>query len=216
MSNDRPAIRLTRALRAVRASVLPAQALRQPYAETGQLEDLRRRLATEQECSSQARGELARQEARLAERLQALDEQSARLAALIASVERQRQELLESNEEEIVSFSLSITEKVLQCEIENGRYRIGEIVAAALRAVRDKGVVAVRVNPRDLEAARLALGAMSGAPEAGRFSAVADESVSPASCCIETDSGKVFSEIPERLKRIEQNLMGRPKDGTYT
>ena len=83
------------------------------------------------------------------------------------------------------------------------------MVAATLRAVRDKGSVVVRVNPKDLELAQQALQQMGQAAEGGRVSAVADEAVPPASCCIETDSGKVFSEVPERLKRIEQNLLKR-------
>jgi flagellar biosynthesis/type III secretory pathway protein FliH len=209
MSSERPTIRLTRPLGAVRAGPSPSSAPQRPSAEQEGADDLRRRLAAEQERSAQAQAELARREQRLAEREKALDEQLTRLADLIAAAEQERTELLRENEEEIVSFSLSITEKVLQYEIENGRYKIGAIVAATLQAVRDKGSVLVRVNPRDLEQTQEALKRVSQFGESGRISAVADESIQPASCCIETDSGKVFSEVPERLKRIEQSLLKR-------
>ncbi len=204
MSSDRPTIRLTRPLGAVRTGDATA-APRQAPAQAEQFEELRRRLAEQQQRADRAEAGLAR----LASRERTLDEQLARLADLLAAVERERADLLQANEEEIVAFSLSITEKVLQYEIENGRYKIGEVVAATLRAVRDKGSVVVRVNPKDLELAQQALQQMGQAAEGGRVSAVADEAVPPASCCIETDSGKVFSEVPERLKRIEQNLLKR-------
>ncbi len=203
MSSERPTIRLTRPLSAVRADA--AAAPRQAAAEREQVEDLRRQLAEEQQRADRAEAALAR----LVGRERTVDEQMAHLADLLAAVERERSELLQANEQEIVSFSLSITEKVLQYEIENGRYKIGEVVAATLRAVRDRGSVVVRVNPKDLELTQQALQQTGEAAEGGRISAVADETVPPASCCIETDSGKVFSEIPERLKRIEQSLLKR-------
>ena len=56
---------------------------------------------------------------------------------------------------------------------------------------------------------RAALEKMQQTSGNSRFSAVGDETIPLASCCIETDSGKVFSEIPGRLKRIEQSLLKR-------
>ncbi len=204
MSSERPTIRLTRPLGAVRTGAASAPAPQRSAADAAELQELRRRLAEQQQRAARAEAELAR----LSEREQTFDGQMARLAELLAAVERERADLLQANEEEIVSFSLSITEKVLQYEIENGRYKIGEVVAATLRAVRDRGAVVVRVNPVDLELTQQALQSM-GQGDGGRISAVADAAVSPASCCIETDSGRIFSDVPERLKRIEQSLLKR-------
>ncbi len=211
MSSDRPTIRLTRPLGAVRTGTASAPAPQRGAAEAAELQELRRRLAQQQERAARAEAELAR----LTEREQTFDGQMARLADLLSAVENERAEMLQANEEEIVSFSLSITEKVLQYEIENGRYKIGEVVAATLRAVRDKGAVVVRVNPADLELTQQALQRMGQPAEGGRISAVADASVSPASCCIETDSGRIFSDVPERLKRIEESLLKTERGGTW-
>ena len=149
MSSDGPTIRLTRPLGAVRAGGQAAPP--PPSAEQVQAAELRRQLAAAKEHCSRREAELARLEAQLADRSKALDEKLAQLAHLILSVEQERVALLQTNEEEIVSFTLSITEKVLQYEIEDGRYKIGDVVRATLSAVRDRGTVLVRVNPRDLE-----------------------------------------------------------------
>jgi flagellar biosynthesis/type III secretory pathway protein FliH len=158
----------------------------------------------EQAAALQAREqELAGREAALNAREQALEQNESQLGALIQSVNDEKVQLLEANEEEIISFSLSIAEKVLQYELENGNYRIGEVVRSTLQAVRDHGNLVVRVNPRDLELTRAALAELGNA----NISAVADESIPVASCCIETDAGKVHSEIPGRLERIERSLL---------
>jgi flagellar biosynthesis/type III secretory pathway protein FliH len=177
-----------------------------------QLAERRRRLETAQQELSRREEALARREIELAEQTTVLDGRLEELAALISSVQEGKMEMLEANEEEIVSFSLSITEKVLQYEIENGRYRIGEVVRSTLRAVRDRGALVVRVNPRDHELTRAAVERLAQTYGTTRIRTVPDESIPLASCCIETDSGKIFSEIPGRLERIERSLLRKNGD----
>jgi flagellar biosynthesis/type III secretory pathway protein FliH len=177
-----------------------------------QLAERRRRLETAQQELADRAEALARRETELADQTTALDARLEELAALISSVEEGKMEMLEANEEEIVSFSLSITEKVLQYEIENGRYRIGEVVRSTLRAVRDRGALVVRVNPRDHELTRAAVERLAQTYGTTRIRTVPDESIPLASCCIETDSGKIFSEIPGRLERIERSLLRKNGD----
>jgi len=156
--------------------------------------------------------QVAAREAALAQERQAVEAKSARLADLIGSVNREKAAMLAENEGEIVSLTLSITEKVLQYEIENGRYKIGEIVKSALQAVRDRGEVVIRVNPDDHALASEAMAGLGPNSGKGHLSVIADDSVPLASCCIDTDSGRVFSEIPRRLKMIEESLLRRNGD----
>jgi flagellar biosynthesis/type III secretory pathway protein FliH len=172
-----------------------------------QLAEQRRRIEAAQQDLADREEALARREAELAEQAAVLDARLEELAGLISSVQEGKTEMLEANEEEIVSFSLSITEKVLQYEIENGRYRIGEVVKSTLRAVRDRGALVVRVNPRDHELTKAAVERLAQTYGTTRIRTVPDESIPLASCCIETDSGKIFSEIPGRLERIERSLL---------
>jgi flagellar biosynthesis/type III secretory pathway protein FliH len=155
---------------------------------------------------------LARREGEVTQKERAVEDKLQELGALISSVREEKAEMLAGNEEEIVSFSLSITEKVLQYEIENGRYKIGEVVKSTLRAVRDKGALVVRVNPRDYELAKAAVEKLAQTFGTTHAATVPDESIPLASCCIETDSGKIFSDIPGRLQRIERSLLKKNGD----
>ncbi len=207
MSSDPARLRLNRALRGVRGG--SAARARSEGASAQQIERIarqRRELDEREEALARREADLARKERQIERRL---DE----LASLIGSVKQEREELLEASEEQIVSFSLSITEKVLQCEIENGRYRIGEVVRSTLQAVRSKGALVLRVNPRDHELAQAAVQRLGKTFGTTRITTVPDESIPLASCCIETDSGKVFSEIPGRLERIRNSLMKRSGEG---
>ncbi|KPK66172.1 MAG: hypothetical protein AMK73_00770 [Planctomycetes bacterium SM23_32] len=209
MSSELPPLRLSRPLRAVRTAQRPqAKPTREAAsAEDRLLAEQRRRLEALADELARREEALARREAELADTQRAVEERLEELAGLISSVREEKTELLEASEEEIVSFSLSITEKVLQCEIENGRYKIGEVVKSALRAIRDKGSLVVRVNPRDYDLTVAAVERMERTYGTTRVTCVPDESIPLASCCIETDSGKIFSEIPGRLKRIESSLV---------
>jgi flagellar biosynthesis/type III secretory pathway protein FliH len=41
---------------------------------------------------------------------------------------------------------------------------------------------------------------------------VADPQVPPAACCIETESGKIYSDVEGRLDRIEEGLLKKAKE----
>jgi flagellar biosynthesis/type III secretory pathway protein FliH len=166
--------------------------------------------------------ELARKEIHLGLRTQEvaqkqknLEEKLDGLNRLIANIERTKVEELHNDEHAIIALSLKIAEKVLQHEIENGRYRIGEAVKSALQAVRDKGVVAISVNPRDYETVKEAVEKHPVEGLAGRVTLKSDPAVAPASCVVETDSGKISSEVFARLQMIEKSLLtknGEPRE----
>ncbi len=211
MSNDEQVLRFNRPLRSV-GPPGEARRTRQEPARVRTVEQLQ--MVEKQEQLEERAAELERREREMARRAEELDrrerqigERIEELARLIGSVKEEKVEMLEANEEEIVSFSLRITEKVLQHEIEQGRYKIAEVVKSALRAVRDKGAVVVRVNPRDYEMTTKAAERLAQTYGRTNITMVPDESIPAASCCIETDSGKIFSEIPGRLAKIEKSLL---------
>ena len=211
MSSNPPTLRLTKPLLDVQRQ--PAGTARPaPGPAQKELAQAQRRLDQQLQDLTRREQELDRREAELAERTETADARLEQLAALIGSVREEKAEMLEANEQEIVAFSLSITQKVLQYEIENGRYRIGEVVRSALQAVRDRGTLVVRVNPQDHEMARAAVERLAQTFGCTTVTAVPDESIPLASCCIETDSGKVFSDIPGRLDKLERTLL--KKNGT--
>ena len=217
MSSERPVLKLHRPLAGVRPVGRAALSARpsQAAAENGPPapgDQMRRGLEATAARLAEREAELSRAETALAAKEAELDAKLAALARLIGSVNEEKAEMLAASEEEIISFSLSISEKVLQYELDSGRYRMGEVVKSTLQAVRDRGRIVVRVNPRDLELTQAALGQMSQQFGTAGITCVADEAIPLASCCIETDSGKVFSEIPGRLERIEKSLLKKNGD----
>ena len=166
----------------------------------------------EEEMLRRKKAELDRKVMEMAQSQKVLDDRIATLAQLIGEVKRKKVELLEESEETIVALCLSITEKVLQHEIEEGRYKIGEIVKGAMEAVRANGKITVRVNPKDLSLAQAAVKKLCETTEHSEIVAVADESVPLAACCIETESGRIFSDVAGRFERIERSLLRKGKE----
>ena len=209
MSNE-TVLRFDRPLRDVRKQpdrTAQAEQRRVGTVEELQLADREQQLVERGSELDRRESALTQREAELAEREKGLDRELEQVARLISSLHEEKLEMLESNEEEIVSFSLSIAEKLLQHQIEHGRYKIGEVVRSALRAVRDRGPVVVRVNPRDHELTKRAVEKLGQTYGRTRITTVPDDSIPLASCCIETESGKIFSEIPGRLKKLEKTLL---------
>ena len=166
-----------------------------------------RLLRSRHEALLRKEAELTRREAEILAKGRDLDLKLTQLGALIDGIRKERAALLEDNEQEIVSLSLGIAEKVLQHEIENGRYRIDAAVRSALDAVRSNGATVVRVSPQDYELTKAAVEKLDRSHGGARVSVVADPSIPPASCCIETDSGKALSEVRGSLERIERSLL---------
>ncbi len=208
MSSNRRRLRFHRPLCGVSIVAAAADADGLGHVSPQQLAELRRTEAALEHREQ----ELSRGQAQLAEQMALAQQTSARLSELVAAVQREQAQMLEANEETLVAFCLSITKKVLQHEIENGRYKIGEIVKAALEAVRASGSIVVRVNPQDRGLTEAAMQEMRQAPDGKRISVQPDDSVPPAACRIETESGWAMSDVDSRLERIEESLLkGKPQ-----
>ncbi len=150
---------------------------------------------------------LQQREKELNDKEEDIERKLERLSKLISSVEEEKKEVLKASEEEIVSFILTIVDKVLQSEIENGRYKIDQIIKSTLRELKTESAMVIRVNPQDFELAKAAVANLGETYGATNMRVVPDESIALASCCIETEAGKIYSEIPGRLKRIKEALL---------
>jgi flagellar biosynthesis/type III secretory pathway protein FliH len=208
MSNDPCILRFRHPLGAVRAGRVSEQLhAADAGGEDQQTTQESRLLQSRHEALSRREADLTRREAEILAKGRDLDLKLTQLRALVDGIRKERTSLLEDNEQEIVSLSLGIAEKVLQHEIENGRYRIEAAVRSALDAVRNKGATVVRVNPQDYELTKAAVEKLDRVHGSARVSVVPDASIPPASCCIETDSGRALSEVQGSLERIEQSLL---------
>lgn len=183
------------------------EAAKSPPPEPEEVQQLRQDLAEKELLLKQLRAECQELESRCKQEKQRVDALVEELSTLLDEVRDSKAQLIEDSEEELVGFCLHLTEKVLQHEIEHGRYKIGKVLESALRTVRDSSKVIVRVNPGDHKKAREALKLIEQRWDDGELEVTDDEEVARASCHIETESGTIISNITGRLEKIEQELM---------
>jgi flagellar assembly protein FliH len=119
--------------------------------------------------------------------------------------QQHREELVKEAEHQILELAVNIARKVVMQEIQAGRYEIDPIIQEALQRVPTRQEVVVRLNPSDLQKSQLA---SAPAPEGDnpgvRF--VADPSVPPAHCLLETPQGIVESAVELHLDDIASAL----------
>jgi len=211
MSSELPSVRFDRRLVGVCVGSHQADARGKVSSAGREADGASDLLRRKEESLRRKEAELLRLEEELNQEKDTLREKTNQMCELIESLKHARAEMLEAHEEDIVSLSLSISEKVLDQEIQNGAYKVGEVLRSALHGLRDKGEILVKVNPQDYELAKAAVEEIRRSSGFSRVTMAADETVPLASCCIESESGKVFSSIAQRLAKIEANLL--QKDG---
>jgi len=131
-----------------------------------------------------------------------------RTQTVLERAQDKRGEILSDTEKEIVSLVLLISRKVIKVISENQRDIIISNVIEALRKVRAKGNVIIRVNLVDLQLAtehkqdfiRLMEGAKS-------VQVVEDSSVDQGGCIIETDFGEIDARIASQLAELENKIL---------
>jgi len=163
--------------------------------------------------------QLARVAGDLAEKEKCLDAMLRQVGGLIQGLEQAKLDLLRENEREIISLSLTVAEKVIQHEIAQGGYCIGEIVRAALEAVHARGAVTVKVNPADRDAVETALRKADPArppSEEEAVTVVADPAVPRAGCAVESAAGSAFTEAASRLDLIRKGLLNHAAEPVET
>lgn len=132
------------------------------------------------------------------------------LMEIADSARGSKEQLMEEHEQDMVDLCLQMSEKVLQHEIEHGRYKIEEILQSAIKTVRDTTSATVKLNPRDHEVAESYVEEIRESQNIESVTIVPDDRVEPGGCHIETESGTVLSEVSDRLAKIEKELL---KDG---
>ncbi len=129
-------------------------------------------------------------------------------AALVSALQQTAgltESVVHSAEQQIVQLAIDVARKVLMQEIQAGRYEIDPIVQAALSQVPGRQEVVVHLNPDDFECCGQARqGEQGDCPAGVRF--VADPSVRPAECLLQTPQGNVQSVVEEHLGEIAAAL----------
>jgi len=131
-----------------------------------------------------------------------------RTQVMLERAQDKRGEILKETEKEIVDLVLLISRKVIKVISENQRDVIIANVIEALRKVKAKGSVIIRVNLADLKLAtehkqdfiRMIEGVDT-------IHVMEDSSVDKGGCIIETDFGEIDARIASQLAELENKIL---------
>ena len=131
-----------------------------------------------------------------------------RTRVVLERAQDKRGEILSDTEREIVDLVLLVTRKVVKVISENQREVVISNVVQALRKVRDRGNVIIRVNLADLKLTTDHTQHFIKMLEGVKSIQVAeDSSVDPGGCIIETDFGEIDARISSQLAEMEARIL---------
>jgi flagellar assembly protein FliH len=131
-----------------------------------------------------------------------------RTQTVLERAQDKRSQILQETEQQIVDLVLLIARKVVKVISENQRDIIVPNIAEALRKVKAKGDIIIRVNLADLQLAtenkQYFINMMEGAKS---VQVVEDSTVDPGGCIIETDFGEIDARIASQLAELESKIL---------
>jgi flagellar assembly protein FliH len=131
-----------------------------------------------------------------------------RTQTVLERAQNKRAEILSETEQQIVDLVLLIARKVVKVISENQRDIIIPNIIEALRKVKTKGDVIIRVNLADLQLAtenkQYFINLMEGAKS---IQVLEDSTVDAGGCIIETDFGEIDARISSQLAELESKIL---------
>jgi len=131
-----------------------------------------------------------------------------RTQVVLERAQDKRADILKETEKEIVNLVLLISRKVIKVISENQRNIIVANVIEALRKVKAKGNITIKVNLADLKLATEHKEAFISTMEGVKtINIVEDSSVDQGGCIIETDFGEIDARIASQLAELENRIL---------
>ncbi len=131
-----------------------------------------------------------------------------RLHTIISKAIEKRNEIIEESETQIINLVLLIAKKVIKVISENQKNVVINNVVQALRKLKSRGDVIIRVNLADLELTSEHIkDFMSMVENVKSISVLEDSSVDRGGCIIETDFGQIDARISSQLHEIEEKIL---------
>ncbi|MFW6248080.1 MAG: flagellar assembly protein FliH [bacterium] len=131
-----------------------------------------------------------------------------RLHVIINKAIDRRNEIIEESETQIVNLVVQIAKKVVKVISENQRNVVINNVTQALRKLKERTDVIIRVNIEDLEMVTNHVQDIIERVEREHHITVAEDStVDPGGAIIETDFGEIDARIASQLQEIEDRIL---------
>ncbi|HAH63619.1 MAG TPA: flagellar assembly protein FliH [Treponema sp.] len=131
-----------------------------------------------------------------------------RMHKMLDSVMQRREEILRDTETQIVELVILMTRKVVKIISENQKSVIMSNVLAALKKVKGRGDVTLRVNLDDVKLTTEHIDEFIKRVENIKgITVVEDSSVEKGGCIVETDFGAIDARISSQLTELENKVM---------
>ena len=117
-----------------------------------------------------------------------------------------RQAIITNAEGGLIDLAIAVAERVLRSEVGARREAVVPIVRAALEAAGSRVVMAVRVNPSDIELLTERRGELLGVLESARL--ISDPAIASGGCVVEVEGGLVDARLESQLQEAAR-LLGR-------
>ncbi|GHV89530.1 flagellar assembly protein FliH [Spirochaetia bacterium] len=131
-----------------------------------------------------------------------------RVQTVLERAQSQREEILQETEQQIVDLVLLMTRKVIKIISETQKDVVRSNVTQALRKVKGRGNILIRVNMADVKLTTEHINSFIQKMEGVKGIQVAEDStVDPGGCIIETDFGEIDARISSQLAELETKIL---------
>lgn len=131
-----------------------------------------------------------------------------RLHTILERAMDKRSAILEEAETQVVELVLLVAKKVVKVISENQKSVVVQNIAQALRKLKTKSDVVIRVNLADLElATEHVKDFVQLAENAKKITVIEDTTVDKGGCIIETDFGEIDARIASQLGELEEKIL---------
>ncbi len=131
-----------------------------------------------------------------------------RIHTMTESIQNRRQEILDNTEQQIVDLVVLMTRKVVKILGENQKNVIMANVVQALKKVKGRGEVTLRVNLADVKLTTDHISDFIRQVEnIKNIHVVEDSSVERGGCIVETDFGAIDARISSQLSEMETKIL---------
>jgi flagellar assembly protein FliH len=152
--------------------------------------------------------EKAGHEAGFAEGKAEVDRLIERTQVILERAQTKRQEIMDEAEQQIVDLVLLIARKVVKNISETQSGVVTANIVQALRKVRARGTVIIRVNTADLKlTTEHVKDFLKSFENVESIQVHEDSTVDPGGCIIETDFGEVDARISSQLSELETKIL---------
>ena len=131
-----------------------------------------------------------------------------RVHKIVESVMNRREEILRDTEQQIVDLVILMTRKIVKTISENQKGVVLSNVLSALKKVKTRCSVIIRVNIEDLKLTSEHTGEFIKRVEAVQgITVIEDSSVDKGGCVVETDFGAIDARIASQLGELENKIL---------